>query len=204
MEEKKQVLIIRGGETFANKEDFYEYLRTVKLDPYHTSKKWRDWISWALTETHEVLEPLMPSKQNADYVAWKIWFERHFEFIKDEPIILIGHSLGATFLLKYMSENTFPKKISQLHLVAPYIEDEPGMFLEKLSSFEFDVSKIESIRGAANEIHIWHSVDDNVVPFSNSETVYKYLPNANFHKFTDRGHFNQPAFIEILQVINNK
>lgn len=201
MANKKQIIFIRGGETFDNKEDFYEYLRNVKCDPYNKIKEWRDWIIWALEDSYDLICPLMPIKQNADYIAWKIWFERHFEFISDNNPILIGHSLGGGFLLKYLSENGFPKKISQLHLVAPYVESE-GLHLEKLNTFNFDISKINSIKNMCNEIHLWHSKDDNAVPFSHSELVKKYIPEAEFHIFTDRGHFRQPAFIEILEVIN--
>ena len=53
----------------------------------------------------------MPCKFMVDYEAWKIWFERHFQFLQKE-VILIGWSLGGRFLLKYLSENKFPFKIS--------------------------------------------------------------------------------------------
>lgn len=203
MENKKQVLIIKGGQTFENKEDFYNYLRNIELDPFNKYQSWVDNITTDLGESYEVIIPLMPNKQSADYEAWKIWFERYLKFIKDKAII-IGFSLGATFILKYLSENDLPKKISQLHLVSTCVVDEISYFSEKLNTFEFDISKIERIKNMCSDIHIWHSMDDNIVPILNGELVYKYLPNANFHKFMDRGHFNQPAFIEILQVINKK
>ena len=104
---QKQIIFIRGGESFEKEEDFYKYISKIELDPYENKKNWRDWIIWALSETHDVLVPTMPAKQNSDYTAWKIWFERHFDFIYDKNPILIGHSLGATFLLKYLSENNF-------------------------------------------------------------------------------------------------
>lgn len=200
---KKQIIIIRGGETFANKEDFYKYLSTVELDPYEQKRNWRDWIIWALTETHDVLVPLMPAKQNSDYKAWKIWFERHLDFINDKNPVLIGSSLGGTFLLKYLSENNFPKNISQLHLVAPVVVDD-GLNIEKLNTFEFDVKKINKIDKFCKEIHLWHSKDDETSPFKNSEIIKENLPNADFHVFKDRGHFRQPSFIEILEIINKK
>lgn len=201
MKNKKQIIFIRGGEVFDNMEDMYEYLRTVKCDPYNKTKEWRDWIIWALEESYDLICPLMPNKQNADYKAWKIWFERHLEFITDDNPILIGHSLGGAFLLKYLSENSFPKKILQLHLVAPYVENN-GIHLEKLNTFTFDLETINKIKNMCNEIHLWHSKDDNSVPFSHSELVKKNIPTAEFHIFDDRGHFRQPAFPEILEVIN--
>jgi hypothetical protein len=59
----------------------------------------------------------MPAKQDADYIAWKIWFEKLFPFLQPENVILIGSSLGTIFLSKYLSENIFPRTIQSLHLV---------------------------------------------------------------------------------------
>ncbi len=200
---KKQVIFIRGGETFANEEDFYKYISTVDLDFFNQRRTWRDWIIWALSETHDILVPHMPCKDNADYKAWKILFDRYLDFIKDESPILVGNSLGSTFLLKYLSENGFPKKISQLHLVAPVVTDEGStLYLEKLSTFAFDVSGLSKISDICDNIHLWHSEDDPAVNFKNSEIVKEKLSKANLHVFKNRGHFGQPSFIELLESIN--
>jgi predicted alpha/beta hydrolase family esterase len=203
MTSKKQVLIIRGGETFKKREDYLEYLRTVKLDPYKNKKSWRDWISWALTETHDVITPVFPCKNNADFESWKIWLERHFEFIYDENPIVIGHSLGTAFILKYLLENKFPKKIKQLHIVAAYVTDDTSqkIFLENINTFAFDLNKIHEIENLCNEIHIWHSTDDAVLSFENASILKSKLPNAKLHAFNNRKHFDQPAFLELLQNI---
>jgi predicted alpha/beta hydrolase family esterase len=68
----------------------------------------------------------MPNGRMASYTARKIWFEKLFPYLNDEKTILIGHSLGATFLLKYLSENIFPQSISKLCLVASSIDEETG------------------------------------------------------------------------------
>lgn len=204
MENRKQILIIRGGETFEKIDDFYEYLRTVKIRNPENDRNWRDWIIWALSDKFDVVAPLMPSKQNADYIAWKIWFERYLDQITDSDPIIIGHSLGATFLLKYFSENTFSKKIKQLHFIAPLIRDEFSLYLEKLGSFNFDTTKISVVKDIAKCIHIWHSKDDDVVPFANAELVKSFLPSAVMHVFDDRKHFNQPAFVELLLEIQKE
>ncbi len=199
---KKQIIIIRGGESFDSREKYLEYLKKVKLDPYEHKKNWRDWIIWALSETHDVLVPLMPCKQCAEYEPWKIWFERHFDFIVDPEVIVIGHSLGGSFLLKWLSENKFPKKISQLHLIAPWVSDDIPLELERIATFKPDLSKSSNIKNQCSKIHLWHSEDDKVVPYKNTELIKQALPDTILHTFKDRGHFIQPAFMELLQVIN--
>jgi len=195
---KKQILFIHGGESYENMEDFYEYLRMKPIN-LNKEKKWTELLGINLGEDYEVIYPIMPIKHNADYQAWKIWFERHLEFINYE-FILIGHSLGGTFVLKYLSENNFLKKISQLNLVAPAVFDD-GLTSEKLLTFNFDISKINIISEFCGDIHLWASKDDDCVAFENSERVKENLPNAEFHIFEDRKHFNGSTFPEILEVI---
>lgn len=197
---KKQVLFIGGGNSFEKKEDFYEYLRTYKLDLYNKEEKWNDLLDKELGEEYELIKPVMPSRDEADYIAWKIWFEKYLNFIIDDNPILIGYSQGGTFLLKYLSENGFIKNISQLHLVAPFVENDES--LTKLMNFEFDINKINNISKLCSEMYLWYSEDDNIVPFINSELVKKNLPEIEVHIFKDRGHFFQSTFPELLKIMN--
>ena len=48
-------------------------------------------------------------RTNARYEEWKIWFERMIPFLNDN-VILVGHSLGGIFFVKYLSENLLPIK----------------------------------------------------------------------------------------------
>jgi hypothetical protein len=198
METKRQILFIHGGSAYENMEDFYEYLHTTPINLIK-EKKWTELLKINLGENYDVIFPTMPIKHNANYMAWKIWFERHFKFINEE-VILIGHSLGGTFLLKYLSENNFSKKILQLHLIAPAVFDD-GLTSEKLLTFGFDVTKINTIYNICSDIHLWASRDDDCVTFKNSEIVKENLPSIEFHILENRGHFNSSEFPEILEVI---
>ncbi len=200
MKNKKQIIFIHGGSAFKNSEDFYEYLKIKILDPFKNTKKWTDTLEIDLGDDYEIFKPNMPFSLGADYKAWKIWFEKYFEFIISDNLILIGHSLGGTFLLKYLSENSFPRKVIQLHLVAPAVIDEDGE-IEKLSSFEFDILRIYKINNICAEIHLWHSEDDPVVSIINSKIIKENISRAELHIFKDKKHFNELEFPEILEVI---
>ena len=201
---KRQVIFIHGGVSFKSKEDFYEWLKTTDIDPYKIRNQWSDSLGLELGQNYEYLKLAMPSKYGADYEAWKIWFERHFNFAYNENPILIGHSLGGTFLLKYLSENGFPKHISQLHLVAPAVLEGDNSDLEKLDTFNFDIEKIKTISNLCDKIYLYHSKDDKTVTFENSELVKQNLPNVNFIVFEDRGHLRQEKFPELVKNILSK
>jgi len=198
---KKQIIFIKGGETFDNKEDFYRYFSELEFNLYEIRTSWRDWLTEILGETHEFIIPDMPARENADYNAWKIWFEKYLKYIKDDGVILIGYSLGTTFLLKYLSENIFSKKISQLHLVASCVTNEGITTLERLSTFEFNINEMKKIAGLCDDIHLWHSEDDQCAPYLNSKIIKEIIPSSLLHSFKNMGHLWQPEFPQILEVI---
>lgn len=198
-----QIIFIRGGEAFYTEEQFYNYLEKREYEPYKKQKSWRDWIGWALSESFEVFEPEMPNKQNAQYKAWKIWFEKLFPYLWDEKIILIGSSLGGIFLVKYLSENNFPKDVFQLHLVAPLFCDE-WLKDEYAGDFALDTEKISWLEEKIWQIYFYFSEDDPILPFEQYFHYKKYFPASQIQIFQNRGHFSQPSLPELLENINKE
>ncbi|MES2966826.1 MAG: hypothetical protein V4668_03490 [Patescibacteria group bacterium] len=198
---KTPIVFIHGGDSFDTTEEFYNFLRSCTYNPYATEQnKWRDGIKDNLVETHECIMPRMPNSMNADYRAWAIWFEKVIPFLRD-GVILVGHSLGGGFLLRYLSENKLPITISQLHLIAGVIDDLdcPGV-----GEFGIDITQWSGFIATIEEIHLWHSSDDEYVPLHHTERLASKCPQAITHYFTDRGHFLQPEFPELIQIISPK
>lgn len=197
---KKQIVFIGGGTTFAKKEDFYEYLKEKDFNPYKQKKRWFGWVADHLENEYESFILEMPCRQNADYEAWKIWFERIFPFLNREKLILVGGSMGAIFLLKYLSENTLPYPAEQVWLVAPALHDHP-ITGEILGSFTAEFEKLPRMVSQAKEIFLCHSKDDSVCQFSDSEELISLVPEITFLPFEDKEHFNQETFPELLEKI---
>jgi uncharacterized protein len=198
--EKTQIVFIHGGDSFDTVEEFYEALRIWTYNPYaEERKRWRDAIIKATESTHEGIVPAMPNKQNADYQAWSIWFEKVIPFLRDD-VVLVGHSMGGGFLLRYLSENKLPIIVSQLHLVATVLDDVdcPGV-----GEFGVDIVTWSGFVSCIHEVHIWHSSDDQYVPLHHSERLAQKYPRAITRYFTDRGHFLLPEFPELLAIIKN-
>ena len=149
-----------------------------------------------LAGEYEVIIPVMPNKFNARFEEWKIWFEKFIPFLKD-GVVFIGHSLGASFIAKYLSENKFPKKVRAVMLVAGvYDKDSEGY---SLLSFALP----EKLDLQNENTMIYHSKDDSVVPFSALENFSRALPQAKTRVFEDRGHLNMPEFPELLEDIKS-
>lgn len=189
----KQVFVIHGGEAFNTYDEYLSYLKNVPIEIGERPKDWKSNLGENLGADFEVLAPRMPSPQNAKYIEWKIWFERHIEFLKND-VILVGHSLGGIFLTKYLSENDLPTKVAALLLVAaPY----NTAYEHPLADFILK-NDLQNLAKQCETIVLYHSKDDIIVPFSNALSYMKDIPTAKLVTLEDRGHFNQEQFPEIV------
>jgi len=199
----QQVLFIWGWNVYRNREDFVEQLKTWDYNPFELKKKWKSTLQKDLWEDYQVAILDMPNKNFALYKEWKIQFEKTFDYLYWDQII-IAHSQWTIFILKYLTESRFPKKIKQLHLVSALIDDK-GLPPEEsyLWDFAFDIQKIPEIEKICDKIFLYHSKDDLCVPFSQWERLHEFLPNAKFEVFEDRGHMNMEEFHELIQNVKS-
>jgi hypothetical protein len=196
---KQQIVIIHGGTPFDAYEDYLSYLKNqeISLDRLRPRKDWKEALSRELAENFDILMPQMPSKTNACYKEWKIWFERIIPLLNKE-LIFIGHSLGGIFLAKYLSENDLPKKIKATILVAAPFDDEKSG--RSLADFKLP-SSLERFAKQGGKIYLLQSKDDPEVLPEQLEKYKQALSNAKTMVFDDRGHFNQESFPEIIELI---
>lgn len=200
---KKQIVFIHGGQAFSRYDAFLDYLKTVPIeDPLGGSpKRWKHTLQELLGKEYEVFLPTMPNNENAKYDEWKIWFERHFTFLRDGAI-LIGHSQGGYFLAKYFSENTMPMSIRAVFLISAPVES--GDFGgEDGGDFNFDMSRFVEGVSRIKDVFIFHSKDDSVVPFEHALKYHAAVPTAHLVSFKDKGHFLTEEFPELLEHIHS-
>jgi uncharacterized protein len=87
MSMKKQVLFIQGAGEGA----------------YEADKKLAASLQQSLGPEYEVGCPALPDEENAPYEQWKQHIEKELATMQ-RSIILIGHSVGASIVMKCMSE----------------------------------------------------------------------------------------------------
>lgn len=199
---KQQVFYIHGGSSYTDYDAYLSDLRTTPirdLPGMEPLKKWTHSLREDLGAGFEVFMPTMPNKQNARYEEWKIWFERHFELLRNN-LILLGWSQGGYFLAKYFVENPAPVRVRALILCAAPVEpDDFGG--EDGGDFAFNKEGLSAIEQKVDEIHIFHSKDDFVVPYAHALEYQAALPKAIVHSFEDKNHFLVPELPELLALI---
>ena len=200
---KDQIIIIGGGRTYRDKEQMMQNFIKFDVDMEYKTRSWKDWLSWSLEDKYEFITMKRPLVDNADYVVWKIMFEKYFVKLNSENLTIVSHSLGTIFILKYLVENGFKTNIKQLHLVSPIVSNDfqPVDDVENTGTFTFDISKISEVKKYVDDLHIWHSTDDTMCIYKNAEYIKQEIPDSTLHTFSDRGHFLQSTFWELFDVL---
>lgn len=105
-------------------------------------KHWIPWLKEQLLKRDiEVETPPMPSPWEPDYEKFKVEFEK---YRVDENTILVGHSCGCSFLVRWLGESG--KKIAKLILVAPWkIPDKDDEKRRKFYIYAIDESLKERV-----------------------------------------------------------
>lgn len=195
---KKQIVVIHGGNIHRSYKEYLFALKNKKIDfEKMTQSGWKDILADNLGRSFQIVMPNMPNASNAKYKEWKILFKKIIPHL-EKKVVLVGHSLGAIFLVKYLSENKFSKKILATILVsAPYDKDGSANVLGDFR-LKKDLSRLWE---QSERLIFFHSVDDEVVPFSDLLKYKEVLPEANFKEFKKRGHFLEKTFPEIIREI---
>jgi hypothetical protein len=116
----------------------------------------KHWIPWTkkqlMNEGITTENPLMPTPWEPDYEKFKNEFERHSV---DEQTVLVGHSCGSSFLVRWLGESK--RKIAKLILVAPWkIPDKDDEFRRNFYTYEID----KTIKDRVGEIIMFTSENE--------------------------------------------
>lgn len=198
---KRQVLVIHGGDFFDTREAFFADLKKQAFDAEELSpeekKRWKDKLAADLGSRFEVFRPRMPLPMFARYEEWKVWFEKMVPHMRD-GIVLVGHSLGGTFLARYLGENALPVKVRAIFLLAPYFSARKG---SSKADSGWTIGSVDRLSPQVGDVFIYQSEDDKSVPVSHAREYVSRIPKAKLVMFKDRGHFRTERFPELVRGI---
>lgn len=121
----------------------------------------------------------MPRPYAPVYEEWKKMFE---QFDVNENTILVGHSCGGGFLVRWLSESEV--KVGTVVLVAPWLDLE-----QSLDTGMFDFTIKESLAQQVANFHLIYSTDDDIPMLETAQLLTKKLPTMQVHEFSDKQHF---------------
>jgi uncharacterized protein len=177
---KKQVLFVHGGGQGAHEED----------------KKLAANLRDVLGAAYDVRHPKMPDENRPEYEAWRDQISRELAAL-DGEVILVGHSLGASILLKYLSEEKVEKHVAGIFLVAPPYWGAEDWEVGEYALQENFASKLPKDL----PMFFYHSRDDEWVPFAHLALYAEKLPQATVRGFDGRGHQFKDDLSEVVRDI---
>jgi predicted alpha/beta hydrolase family esterase len=152
---------------------------------------WRSWLMGELDKKGiwaAALPITIPDPEAPVCTEWVRQLQQYVEDSKNDEIYLVGHSLGATTILRYLqmiSDNTaitFPGIV----LVSGPIESLDRPALENFLDKPFD---FEMIKTKAKQFAVIHGDDDQRVPLRHGEKLSKEL-GVELIVVPNGGHLN--------------
>lgn len=161
-------------------------------------KHWIPWTKAQLAEKGIAVEtPSMPTPWAPNYENYKVEFEK---YSVNEDSILIGHSCGCAFLVRWLGDTK--RTIDTLVLVAPWkIPDEDTEVKKSFYIYEID----ESIKERVKKIVIF-TADDEEDDGKKSVQIFHKALGGQVIELAGRGHYTQgdmgtEEFPELIRVI---
>lgn len=188
----KTAIILHG---MPSKEKYFDASR-----PSQSNSHWLPWIQQELLIVDILAQtPEMPEPYEPDYEKWRSVFE---QFTINEETILIGHSCGAGFLVRWLSENKI--QVGRVALVAPWLNPDHE-YKTQMFDFKIDPSLTERTDG----VTIFISSDDSKPVLDSVDKIKSVIQGIVIKEYTDRGHFTfgtmkTDAFPELRDVLINK
>ena len=133
-----------------------------------------------LSPNFKILYPTIEKPNSPSYAKYKRMFDSIFKDL-NEPVILVGHSLGSSTLLKYLSEEKPDISISGLFLVAtPHWKSNMKEF-QLRKNFQTFLKDIPAV-------FLYHSKNDTEVPFENLKFYETAFKTATVRKLAGKEH----------------
>jgi uncharacterized protein len=168
----KAAIIIHG---MPSQEEYYN-----PDSPAQSNKHWLPWLQRQLilndilAQTPELPEPYAP-----DYEKWTEIFD---QWKIDQDTMLIGHSCGAGFLVRWLSESK--RKVGKVALVAPWLDPSKKLHTG-FFAFNIDPGMVER----ADKFAIFYAKNDSEEIHKSINLLREKISTASFIELEAGGHF---------------
>jgi serine hydrolase len=153
----------------------------------------------ALGPEYVVHYPVMPNDGDAPYTQWKQHIESALASIPG-PVILVGHSVGASVLMKRVSESKVEQPIAGMFLLATPFWGGDGWLYEGYEDLALPHGFAARLPQGVS-IFLYHCRDDATVPFAHLALYAHVLPRATVRARAAGGHQLNNDLSEVAQDI---
>lgn len=172
----KNAILVPGR---PDKSEYYDPTRATNSNDH-----WFPWLSKQLMQNDIFTVSLeIPKPYQPRYDIWKRELER---FDINQDTILLGHSCGGGFLLRYLSENP-SLKVGKVFLVAPWTNPDNNPASDTADFFDFQINP--NIAEQTKSLTVVFSTDDFPSVIQTVDIIKEQVVGAGYVEFTDKKHF---------------
>jgi predicted alpha/beta hydrolase family esterase len=169
----KNVIIVHGT---PDRQEYYD-----ESVPSCSNAHWLPWLQKQfLMMDIPSATPEMPLAFDPQYDLWQREFERYD--IGPETI-LVGHSCGGGFLLRWLSDHK-DVRVGIVVLVAPWVDPQETKRAD-FFDFEFD----RHVASRTQKLIVFNSDDDMESILESVSIILENVDEIEYHEFQDYGHF---------------
>lgn len=122
-----------------------------------------------------IICPPMPDADDPRYLEWEAVITTNLKSLSGK-VILLGHSLGGSIILKLFSREPVPDKIIGMILFGvPYWKDQDW----DVSEYAIEDDLVANLSKLDN-IYFYYSLDDEVIPHHHVKSYQKIIPRAHW------------------------
>lgn len=152
--------------------------------PTNSNSHWFPWLSKHLQINDIFAVAIEPPRPFAPrYDVWKKEFEK-FEITNET--ILVGHSCGGGFLVRWLSENK-NQTVGRVVLVAPWLNPENNPISDTADFFDFEIDPYLISRTTG--ITIFNSDNDQETIHKSVQIIRETVKDIEYRELHNFGHF---------------
>ncbi len=156
------------------------------FDPYMPKPAQAHWLPWIREQclAKGIAAPAieMPEPYEPNYAKWCSVFDT-FEPHINEDTLLVGHSAGVGFLVRWLGERR--PNVGKVALVAPYLDPRHEDYGSGMYDYDVHQSLIADTKGMC----VFYSTDDDEEIIESVDILKERLPGLESREFPDKGHF---------------
>lgn len=162
-----------------------------------------NWFHWLKVELEKkgfgITVPDFPNSQNPTLSNWLKYFKNKVKI--NNETILIGHSLGVSFILRFLEELEIGKKVQAAYLVAGF---EKSLDIPEIENFVNKPFNWQKIKNSCGEFVVINSDNDPYISISIGEDLAKKLnteliiERGGQHLTNPSGSFSYPKLLELI------
>jgi predicted alpha/beta hydrolase family esterase len=159
------------------------------------SSDFRQFLAESLAD-YDFRSPLMPHPEAPSYKLWRDKFAEEFNRL-DDGAILIGHSLGGSVILKFLSDQKIIKSLTGVFIVAsPFWSADKDWQVS-----EYDLRENFGSYLPYTRYFFYQSQDDEVIPRAHFEKYSQAMPQATARLVNAGGHQVKDGLPELVSDI---